>query len=191
VLAWPVAGRGTWVYPLRKRNFLPEDLMRISKLLPLCLFISLSQAVAAAPLIDSVLRRFVGSWTISGTTRGKATASAAEVRPQFGGAFLELHIKDPTGKLPYEARVFLGEAKDGTIVAHWLDGTGGETSRTLGSGRIVGDRVELTFPYPEGEFRDRLEYDRVRDRWRLFIEMGPPDQPKTFSDWYFERTGSR
>ena len=161
------------------------------KLLPLCLLASLSQAVAAAPLTDSVLGRFVGTWAITGTTRGKATVTGAEVRPQFGGAFVELHIKDPAGKVPYEARVFLGEAKDGSIVAHWLDGTGGETSRTLGHGRIIGDRVELNFPYPEGEFRDRLEYDRARDRWRLFIEMGPKDQPKTFSDWYFERTTAR
>ena len=97
----------------------------------------------------------------------------------------------PSGKLPYEARVFLGEAKDGSFVAHWLDATGGETSRTLGSGRIIGDRVELNFPYQEGEFRDRLEYDRARDRWRLLIERRPKDQPKTFSDWDFERASAR
>jgi len=162
-----------------------------SKLLPLCLWAGLSQAAVAAPLADGVLGRFVGSWAVTGTTRGKPTVTGAEVSPQFGGAFLELHIKDPAGKLPYEARVFLGEAGDGTIVAHWLDATGGETSRTLGSGRIVGDRVELSFPYPKGEFRDRLEYDRTRDRWRLLIETGPKDRPATFSDWFFERATTR
>ena len=116
------------------------------KLLSLCLLASISQAVMAAPLTDSVLGRFTGTWAVTGTTRGKPTVIGAEVRPQFGGAFLEMHIKDPAGKLPYEARVFIGQADDGNIVAHWLDGTGGETSRTLGSGRIVGDLVELNFP---------------------------------------------
>lgn len=161
------------------------------KLLPLCLLMGLSQAVIAAPLSEGVLGRLVGTWAITGTTRGEATVTGAEVRPQFSGAFLEMHIKDPTGKVPYEARVFLGQADDGSIVAHWLDGTGGESSRTLGNGRIVGDLVALSFPYPAGEFRNRLEYDRGRDRWRMFIEMGPKEQPKIFSDWYFERAAPR
>ncbi|WP_324750064.1 hypothetical protein SH591_00520 [Sphingomonas sp. LY54] len=157
------------------------------KLLPLCVLLGVSQAGVAAPLSEGVLGRFVGTWAVTGTTRGETTVIGAEVRPQFGGAFLEMHIKDPAGKLPYEARVYLGQADDGSIVAHWLDGTGGESSRTLGSGRIVGDQVELSFPYRAGEFRNRLEYDRRRDRWRMFIEMGPKEHSKIFSDWYFER----
>lgn len=159
--------------------------------LPLCLMIGMTQPAMAAPLTEGILGNFIGSWAISGKIRGEDTANSAEVRPQFNGAFIELHIKDPAGRSPYEARVFLGEAADGAIVAHWLDGTGGGSSRTLGHGRVVGDTIELRFSYPEGELRDRLEYDRTRDRWRLYIEMGPEDQPKVFADWHFDRAKPR
>ena len=71
-----------------------------------------------------------------------------------------------------------------------LDGTGGESLRTLGRGRIVGDRVKLNFPYLEGESAIG-SITTVRDRCRLLIEMGPKDQAWTFSDWYFERTKTR
>lgn len=145
----------------------------------------------AASLTEGVLGQFIGKWTITGKTRGRETTNGAQVQPQFNGAFVELHIKDPTGRSPYEARVFLGEGPDGSVIAHWLDGTGGTSSRTLGHGRVAGDVVHLRFAYPEGEMRNRLEYDRARDRWRLYIEMGPEDQPKVFSDWYFDRVKAR
>jgi hypothetical protein len=161
------------------------------KLFGLCLLVTLPLPASAAPLTEGVLGRFVGNWTVSGTTRGEPTTTGAQVRPQFGGAFLELHIKDPAGKVPYEARVFFAETKDGSIVAHWLDATGGETSRTLGTGRIVKNRVELIFPYPGSDFRNRLEYEPLSDRWRMLIQMGPKDKPRTFSDWYFKRTKVR
>ncbi len=144
-------------------------------------------AVAAPGPIDGVLGQFVGEWSVTGTTLGKPTVTGADVRPAFGGGFLELHIKDPTARQPYEARVFFGMDAAGQLVVHWLDGSGGETSRTLGVGQARGDVVSLTFPYPDGPFRDRLTYDRARDRWRLLIEMGPVDHPKVFSDWLFER----
>ena len=148
-------------------------------------------SAAAAPVTDGVLGRFVGDWTVSGTTRGKPAATAAQVRSEFGGAFVELHVKDPAGRSPYEARVFFGQADDGALVAHWLDATGGEMSRTLGRGQAAADRVDLVFAYPEGEMRNRLIYDRAHDRWRMLIEMGPKDQPRVFSDWYFDRAKSR
>jgi hypothetical protein len=146
-----------------------------------------ANGAAAAPLQDGPLGRFVGDWTVTGTTRGRPAATGAEVRPVFGGAFLELHVKDPAGRSPYEARVFFGQDAKGALVVHWLDATGGETSRTLGSGEVRGDAAVFRFPYPDGEFRDRLEYDRAHDRWRLLIVTGPEAQPKVFSDWVFER----
>jgi len=153
----------------------------------LALLAGVGQPAAAAPVTDGLLGDFVGDWVISGTTRGKPTATAAEVRPQFGGAFVELHVKDPAGKTPYEARVFFSQANDDAVVVHWLDATGGESSRTLGGGRFSGDRLDLTFAYPDGEMRNHLEYDRAHDRWRMLIETGPKDQPRIFSDWYFDR----
>jgi hypothetical protein len=144
-------------------------------------------AAATAPPAWGPLDRFVGTWTITGTTLGKPADTGAEVRPAFGGAFLELHIRDPKAKDAYEARVFLGQDARGRLVVHWLDATGGEYSRTLGAGELTPDGARLVFPYPDGEFRDALTYDATHDRWRLLIEMGPKDKPKTFSDWWFAR----
>jgi hypothetical protein len=144
-------------------------------------------AFAAPKPIDGVLSHFIGKWSITGTTRGKPAVTGADVQPEFDGNFLDLHIKDPAGRDGYEARVYFGSDASGSLVVHWLDATGGETSRTLGGGQVQGDVVTLTFPYPDGVFRDRLTYDRTQDSWRLFIEMGPADHPKVFSDWYFKR----
>jgi hypothetical protein len=156
-------------------------------LLALILFSAVARPTCAASLTDGILGQFVGNWTISGFTLGKPADTGAEVKPAFGGAFIEMHVQDPTGRSHYEARVFFGEDSKGGLVVHWLDATGGEPSRTLGSGKIAGDHITLYFPYPDGPFRDRLDYDRAHDRWRLLIEMGPKDHPQTFSDWYFAR----
>lgn len=160
--------------------------------LVLALLLALAgQMAAAAPLTDGVLGRLEGDWSISGVTRGKPTATGARVRAVFGGTFLEMHIKDPAGRIPYEAKVYIGQDERGGLVAHWLDGTGGGTSRTLGTGSADGDTVRLDFPYPEGLLRDRLSYDRARDRWRLLIETGTAERPEVFADWYFERVNAR
>lgn len=155
------------------------------------LLLSAPNTAAAASVTDGVLGRFIGRWAVSGTTRGEPTTTAAEVKAQFGGAFVELHVADPSGRNDYEARVFFGRTDDGAVVVHWLDGTGGASSRTLGAGTAVGDRVDLTFAYPDGEMRNRLDYDRATDRWRMRIEMGPRDKPSLFSDWIFVRQPTR
>jgi len=144
-------------------------------------------AAASGPPAWGALDRFVGTWTIVGATLGKPADTGAEVRPAFGGAFLELHVRDPKGRDPYEAAVFFGQDAADGLVVHWLDATGGETSRILGVGQLTPDGATLVFPYPSGEFRDTLTYDSVHDRWRLLIETGSKDKPKTFSDWRFER----
>jgi len=154
------------------------------------LLIAAETASAESPSLG-VLGHLIGDWTITGVTRGRPTLTAAQVRDVFGGAFLEMDIKDPSGQSPYDAWVFIGEDAGGALVVHWLDATGGETSRTLGSGTIKGNHVSLTFPYPDGEFRDRLDYDRQGDRWRLIIETGPKEQAQTFCDWSFDRVVSQ
>lgn len=150
---------------------------------------SLGHATPASS--GDLLDHLAGTWVVSGTTLGKPISTGADAHSEFGGKFTELHIKDPRSVDRYEARVFFGKANNGSLVVHWLDGTGGETSRTLGSGSINGDVVTMTFPYPDGVFRDTFTYDRAEDRWRLLILMGPSDHPKVFSDWYFNRARER
>ena len=103
------------------------------------------------------------------------------------GAFLALHIHDPQGRNPYEADLFFGRTADKGVVVHWLDGTGGETSRTLGIGTETADALSFTFPYPGGTFYDRLSYDAAHDRWRLLIDKESGGHRTPFSDWFFDR----
>ncbi len=159
----------------------------------LCLLLGSVSAPSQAPaphkpIADGVLGHFLGTWTITGTTLGRPTITEAQVQELFSGSFLELHIKDPANKDRYEARVFFGQTQAGSLVVHWLDATGADTSQILGKGTVAGNVVTLTFPYPEGTFRDKLTFDPAQDRWHLFIEMGPADHPKVFSDWYFDRS---
>ena len=60
----------------------------------------------------------------------------------------------------------------------------------FGTGTIKGNHITLKFPYPGAEFRDHLDYDRVKDRWRLVIDMGPPNHVEEFSNWAFDRVSS-
>ena len=146
---------------------------------------------AAPPVADGALAHLVGNWKVNGTTMGKPTSTRAEVRSELGGAFLAMHIKDPTGKDPYEALVFFGWLRDGGILVHWLDVSGGETSRTLGTGRVDRNEVKLNFPYPKDALRDSLTYDSQHDRWRLFIKDGPTHHQSIYSDWTLEPVRDR
>ena len=150
----------------------------------------IAAAAQAPPLTGGAFEHLIGDWVITGVTRGKPTQTGAEVRSVFGGAFLEMHITDPDKRSPYEARVFIGEDAQGGLIVHWLDGTGGDTSRTVGTGTIKGNHITLKFPYPGAEFRDHLDYDRVKDRWRLVIDMGPPNHVEEFCNWAFDRVSS-
>ena len=136
---------------------------------------------------EGLLSHLIGEWDVTGQTRGRATATGAVVSRLFGGLFIELLIKDPTGRSPYEARVFFGMDVKGGLVVHWLDATGGESSKTLGFGRLEADAAVFSFAYPDGTFRDRLSYDAGADTWRLRIETGDEASPVVFSDWRFTR----
>lgn len=166
---------------------------RMSRLSVFCSLLYSVPAFSQAPaplkhISDGVLGHFLGTWTVTGSILGKPTKTGAQVQEILNGSFLEVHLKDPANNDRYEANVFFGEKQDGGLVVHWLDETGAETSQTLGTGSAEGNVVTLTFPYPEGAFRDKLTYDPAHDRWRLFIEMGPIDHSKVFSDWYFNRS---
>ena len=158
-----------------------------------CLFAAVSMSAQTAPtqeqnITQGVFGHLLGEWDISGSTLGKPTRTGAQVQPNCGGTFFELHIKDPARRDQYQARVFLGQKQDGRLVIHWLDRTGADTSQSLGTGKVSGDVVTMTFPYPEREFRDIFTYEPASDHWRLLIQTGPVDHPKVFSDWYFVRS---
>ena len=161
--------------------------MRILGIVTALLLAVCGSLAAAAPLRESSLDRFVGEWTIAGVTQGEATTGRARGTWMFDSRFFLLDIEGPEGPDRYQAHVYFGEDGEGRLTVHWLDVTGGETARTLGTGRVDGYLVTLSFPYPDGEFRDRIEYDPASDRWRILATTGPEASPVVFADWTFTR----
>lgn len=136
---------------------------------------------AAAPVPPSaahgeaLLAALHGDWTMRGDVMGKPVVYTLAAQPVLGGSFVELHMKDVQVPAQYEARVFIGrDPESGTVIAHWLDSFGAKYSIPHGSGRIEGERIAFEIPYPDGSFRDVLEFDRARGSWSLTIDAQQP-----------------
>jgi hypothetical protein len=71
----------------------------------------------------------------------------------------------------YQAAVYLGfDAGSGDYVAHRLDQFGAAGARVVAAGHRDGQRLVLTFPYPEGAFRDTVTLEPGAARGTLLLE---------------------
>jgi hypothetical protein len=146
-------------------------------------------AIAGTTLQASVLDKLTGDWIAQGPLLGKPVCDAARARWVLDGQFLELSFNSKMPGRPYQAMIFIGQ--DGPALSvHWLDVFGGTFAKVLGAGELDKDGASLTFPYPDGAFRDRLSYDRPHDRWRLLIQTGSGAKTQVLSDWMFTRAAS-
>ncbi len=143
-------------------------------------------ATCAAPLAPSwsaepaatrspLLAALDGRWRMVGDVRGKPVQYDLEAHPTLQGSFTELHMNDVQVPSKYEARVFIGVDGDGQVIAHWLDSFGARASVPHGTGTVTGDTLVFTIPYPRGQFRDTLAYQRDAGTWTLTIEAARPD----------------
>jgi hypothetical protein len=140
---------------------------------------------------DSLLDAFVGTWTVTGTTRGKQSRYRLDARRVLQNKYVELHMVDVTTKPPgYEARVIIGAtAEPGEYIAHWIDNFGAQYSVPTASGRQVDDTLFLDFPYPAGAFHDTFAYDRKRHSWHIVLESADGNGWKVFADYNLKRAG--
>jgi hypothetical protein len=160
----------------------------------LALILTASAAFAQAPArarTDSLLDAFVGTWNVTGTTRGKTTRYRMEARRVLQNKYVELHLVDVMSKPPgYEARVIIGEAAEpGQYIAHWIDNFGAKYSVPTASGKQVDDTLFLDFPYPDGAFHDTFSYDRKRRSWHMLLESADGNGWKVFADYDARRAG--
>src|SRR6266480_4787439 len=126
-----------------------------------------------APTIRAVtvMDNFVGTWTMSGTARGKPVAYDLEGKRILDGRYVELHMTDVQRPPKYEARVFIGEdTVTNHIIVHWLDSFGAAYSVPPGTGTISGDTLVFHVPYPDGDFRDTFVYHRENRTWSFLLE---------------------
>ena len=147
------------------------------------LLIAAACAAAVAPLWAAepaavrspLLAALDGRWRMVGDVMGKPVQYDLQAGPTLQGTFTELHMNDVQVPSKYEARVFIGVDRDGQVIAHWLDSFGAKASVPHGTGTVTGDTLVFNIPYPRGQFRDTLVYQRDTDTWTLAIEAARPD----------------
>lgn len=123
----------------------------------------------------ALLEALDGHWVATGDVMGKAVKYDVNVFPTLQGTFTEIHMRDVQVPSQYEARVFIGEGKDGKIIVHWLDSFGADGSFPHGTGAIKSNTLVFYIPYPDGKFRDTLTLQPGRKTWTLSIEAAKPD----------------
>ena len=105
---------------------------------------------------------------------GESVDYCAKVETVLAGAFILMHLTDRATPPQYQAEIYVGASETrGDLVAHWIDSTGADGARVVGSGKFVADGFELFFPYEGRALRDHflfhgegvfdLEVDASRD----------------------------
>jgi len=126
-----------------------------------------SQKKDPRPLL---LQHLDGTWMGTGQVTGEPVTYLISVEPVLNSAFSKIHMVDLSPQPQYEALVFIGEdPATKTIITHWLDSFGAAYSIPHGTGKISGQTLEFSIPYPESVFLDRFIYDEPSDSWKLDI----------------------
>lgn len=143
----------------------------LAALLCLILATCLAGQTPSGASTDSLLQRLVGQWRMTGSVRGQPVTYTMEGARVLQQRFVELHMVDVREPPTYEARVFLGvDTTAHRYIAHWLDNFGAAFSIPPATGEARGDTVLLTFPYPDGAFRDTFVYNRSADTWHFRLD---------------------
>lgn len=130
---------------------------------------------AGETLEDPFLDDLVGTWTMTGHVRGDSIEYHARGGWVLNDQFLRFRMEDVNAPPAYAARVYIGyDREEQEYVAHWLDVTGGGSSKTIGYGQLENGSVQFNFDYPEGPFRTTFE--RKRDAvWHILMRSKGDD----------------
>jgi hypothetical protein len=140
----------------------------------LCALGSAPAQPAATP--DAFLQQLAGSWQMSGSVRGQPVRQRGEGSWVLAGGWLRFTIVDLALPPAYQAAVYIGyDARAGDYVAHWLDQFGAAGARVVATGHRDGRQLVLTFPYPEGAFRDTFSMEAGGERGSLLLEAQQAD----------------
>jgi hypothetical protein len=143
----------------------------LTSVLCLALAPGLSAQTSRTTGMEALLEHLVGQWHMTGSVRGQPATYTLKAARVLQRRFVELHMEDVNRPPAYEARVFIGvDSAGGRYIAHWLDKFGAAYSVPHATGHSRGDTLLLTFPYPNGAFRDTFVYDRQTDAWYFRLE---------------------
>lgn len=120
-------------------------------------------------LEDAFLDQLTGTWTMVGHVMGDSVTYSADAEWVLSHQFLRLRMEDVSTPPEYVAHIYIGyDPEEEEYVAHWLDDSGGRSSKTLGFGQREGKTVTFEFDYPEGLFRTTFE-QKAGEAWHVLI----------------------
>lgn len=123
-----------------------------------------------------ILKALDGNWVMAGDVMGRPATYQMVAGPALQGKFTEMRMKDVQMPAKYEAVVFLGyDAGSQTVIAHWMDNFGANSSIPHGSGRIAENTIQFSFPYKSGQLRDTFIHVPESASWVFVLESAQPD----------------
>lgn len=120
----------------------------------------------AHPLQDPLLDQLVGTWTMTGSVRGRKVTYATHAEWVFNHQFMKIDMRDVATPPSYDASFYLGyDNLSSRYVMHLVDVFGGRWSETLGFGQKDKDAITILFEYPDGPFR--TTFTRTASGWNV------------------------
>jgi hypothetical protein len=124
--------------------------------------------VPAPPFADPLLEQLVGKWKLTRQIHGSRAENVVTAQWVLQHQFLQLTMREVTGRPGYEALVLIGRGVDGYVV-HWCDSFGGRLS-ALGQGKRSGSSIEFAFRYPSGPFYNTFTWNPRTKGWTFRME---------------------
>jgi hypothetical protein len=154
-----------------------------------------SPGVSQPPLHSELLDQLVGAWDLAGTVRGQPIHERVLVDWVLGHQFLRVHRIQFDG--PAETVIHVGyDTVSERYVLIRLDSFNARGAETLGFGIRDGDKLQFTYEYPSGPFKETWAWDgkawqftvesKVKGAWTMFSSLtlhrtrgrgGPPPFP--------------
>jgi hypothetical protein len=124
--------------------------------------------VQQPPYKNDLLDNFVGLWTLSGMSGGRAVRGGADAEWVLNHLFLRLHQKEVDGP---EFVLHIGyDTYDQRLVAIRLDSISARGAETNGYGLQDGNSIKFTYDYPTVQFRQTWTWDPAAKSWQFLVE---------------------
>ena len=163
----------------------------------LALFCMLAMSTTAVPQSaagssSDLLEKMTGTWNVEGNVRTSPAHHVITAEWILNKQFLRLHEltspNAPASEKPYDALWFIGyDDVSERYVIHLLDVFGPRYSETLGYGTQKGNAIAFIFEYPDGPFRNTMEYRPESDSWHWVLQDKDKGQWRLFADFKLTR----
>ncbi len=151
--------------------------------------------VPQPPLHSDLLDQLVGfSWDLTGSVRGQPEnwcMERADAEWVLGHQFLRIHRKQIDG--PVETVIHVGyDTVSERYVSIRLDSFNARGAETIGYGIRNGDKLQFTYEYPSGPFKETSRVGMPSEKtWQFLVESKVRGNWTTFSTVTLHRARGR